>query len=168
MKIISSIFALIFSASVAAAGSSGHSRNYATIIEVNPVYVNNYVERYDNVCHNVQVPVYGYTNRGNSGDVLIGAIIGGAVGNQFGSGSGQDAMTVLGAIIGANRAANRPQHVVSGYRVEQHCNTVRSHVNEPIVSHYYIKYVLDGVIYSEETKTFYTVGQNVKVGTSLK
>ena len=165
MKIIAALTALAISAS--AAYADGYASDYAVITAVHPVYADQYVERFEKQCRNVEVPVYGTVRGGSDGDVIVGAIIGGAIGNQFGSGSGQDAMTVLGAIVGANRAANRSQNVVTGYRVEQRCEHVSFRVNEPVVTYYNIQYTYRGVTYHQQTNQHYTLGQRVRMRVSL-
>lgn len=92
---------------------------YSTVIESTPVT--------QQVCENVEVPIYG-TVQGpaSTGDTIAGALIGGAIGNQFGGGSGKDAATVLGAIIGADVAnkQGRTRQVITGYRKERQCQNV--------------------------------------------
>jgi uncharacterized protein YcfJ len=141
---------------------------YAVITAVHPVYTDRYVDTYENVCYDVQVPVYGRVHGGSDADVLVGALIGGAIGNQFGGGSGKDAMTVLGAIVGANKGANASRDAVVGYRYEPQCESVRTTVNDPIVSHYRISYTYNGYEYSQETAHKYTLGQRVSVQPALK
>lgn len=143
-------------------------QNYAKITEVTTIYQDRFVDRYETQCGNVEVPVYGSVRGGSTGDVLAGAIIGGAIGNQFGSGSGKDAMTVLGAILGANAGSNATRNAVVGYRLEQRCHQVRYTVNEPVVSHYRIRYVFNGQVYEQETTRRYEKGQRVRVEPILK
>jgi uncharacterized protein YcfJ len=165
MKIISTLTAFVLSASIA--NADGYSNDYAVITDVQPVYVNRFVDKYERRCVDVEVPVYGRTRSGSSGDVLAGAIIGGVIGNQFGNGSGKDAMTILGVIAGANQGANSKRDAVIGYRVENQCHTIQYTVNEPIISYYNIHYSLDGVTYRQETTRRYELGQRVKVKVSL-
>lgn len=146
-----------------------NENNYATIVEVNPVYKNNYITRYEHECYNVEVPVYGSrTVQGSAGDQLTGAIIGGAIGNQFGSGSGKDAMTVLGAIVGANKGSTRQVQEIVGYRVEERCNKVSKTVNEPTIYKYNIRYEFNGSTYTQETTKRYILGQTVLIQPQLK
>ena len=157
--------ALIIAPSLAYAGGPN---NYAVITAVHPIYENRYVTQYETQCYNVEVPVYGQTRSGSSGDVLAGAIIGGAIGNQFGNGSGKDAMTALGIILGASEGSNSTREVVTGYRLERQCDKVSRQVNEPVLSYYKIRYEYNGVEYHEETTQQYTLGQRVRVSTSLR
>ena len=146
-----------------------NSSNYATIIEVNPVYKNNYVMRYESECYNVEVPVYrNRTVQGSTEDQVVGAIIGGAIGNQFGRGSGKDAMTVLGAIVGANKGSSRQIQEIAGYRIEEQCNRVSRTVNEPTIYKYNIRYEFNGSTYMQETTKRYVLGQTVFVQPQLK
>lgn len=147
--------------------TASFAADYAVITAVHPIFHDRYVTRYETYCHDVEVPVYGRTGGGSSGDVLAGAIIGGAIGNQFGNGSGKDAMTVLGAILGANEASNSGRQEVVGYRLEQRCERVANQVNEPVLSHYNIRYEYNGQEYHERTNRKYTLGQRVRIRTSL-
>lgn len=141
--------------------------NYAVITAVHPIYQENYVTVFQDVCRHVEVPIY--ANRGASnGDVLLGAIVGGTIGNQFGGGSGKDAMTVLGAIVGANHASNNASNTIVGYRAEQHCESVPTRMNEPVLSHYRIQYTFNGHEYAQETTYRYTLGQRVVVEPTLR
>ena len=165
MKIIAALSALVLSTSTA--NADGYSNDYAVITDVKPVYVNRFVDRYDQLCSDIQVPIHGAVRGGSTGDVLAGAIIGGAIGNQFGSGDGKDAMTILGAILGANQGSSVKHDVVTGYRIEQRCENVKYTVNEPIVSYYNVQYSLDGAVHHQETTRRYELGQRVKVAVSL-
>jgi uncharacterized protein YcfJ len=142
--------------------------DYAVITAVHPIYADNYVTKYETHCYDVEVPIYGQVGSGSTGDVLAGAIIGGAIGNQFGGGSGKDAMTVLGAILGAHEGSRSGRSEVVGYRIENQCNRVATYVNEPVISHYNIRYEYKGVEYHERTTRRYTLGQRVTVQTSLR
>lgn len=164
--LILSIIAALGPSAVLADGLS-HDQ-YAVITAVHPIYVDNRVSRYENVCYDVEVPVYGRVHGGSDADVLVGALIGGAIGNQFGGGSGKDAMTVLGAIVGANKGANASREAVVGYEYETRCEQVSRVVNEPIVSHYRISYTYNGYEYTQETDHYYTLGQRVSVQPALK
>jgi uncharacterized protein YcfJ len=165
MKFSVLISALVLSASIA--NADVNPSNIAVITAVQPVYSYRYIPKYDTQCYDVEVPIYSTIRGGSNGDVFAGAVIGGAIGNQFGNGSGKDAMTMLGAILGANQGANSTRDVITGYRLEQRCDQVKVHVNEPVLTHYNIKYTLDGVEYTEKTTRKYTIGQRVKVSVSL-
>lgn len=165
-KLILSIVAALAPSIVLADGLNRD--RYAVITAVHPIYVDNHVNRYEKVCYNVDVPVYGRVRGGSGGDVLAGALIGGVIGNQFGGGTGKDAMTVLGAIVGANKAANSSREAVVGYQQEKRCDKVNRVVNEPIVSHYRISYTYNGYEYTQETEHYYTLGQRVNVQPTLK
>lgn len=95
---------------------------YGKITKVDPIYSETYVDVPRTVCYDVNVPVTRQTGA-TDGDVIAGAIIGSAIGNQFGKGDGKDAATALGAIIGAHAGSKQTHQVVTGYRVEQQCET---------------------------------------------
>lgn len=143
--------------------------SYAYITEVNPIYKDSYVTRYETVCKDVEIPVYGErTIRGSDGDVFAGAMIGGVIGNQFGGGNGKDVMTLLGALAGANKAKEKTVQEIVGFRISQECNNVTKSVNEPIIYKYRIRYTFDGNSYIQETTQKYTLGQRVLIQPSLK
>ena len=142
--------------------------DYGFITAVHPIYKDQYVTRYETHCYDVEVPVYGRVRSGSSSDALVGAIIGGAVGHELGSGSNKDALTVLGALIGASEASRSKKHEIVGYRLEQKCERVTNYVNEPMLSHYNIRYEYKGQEYHERTNRKYTLGQKVRVQTSIK
>lgn len=95
---------------------------YGKITKVDPIYSETYVDVPRTVCYDVNVPVTRQTGA-TDGDVIAGAIIGSAIGNQFGKGDGKDAATALGAILGAHAGSKQTHQVVTGYRVEQQCET---------------------------------------------
>ena len=148
--------------------ADGVGDNYAVITAVHPIYTDNYVTRYDNVCRDVEVPIYENRRTASDGDVLTGAIVGGVIGNQFGNGGGKDAMTVLGAIVGANRASNRTTSEIVGYSIEQRCDRVSRRVNEPVISKYRIQYTFNGYEYMQETMREYQLGQRVLIQPALR
>ena len=142
--------------------------DYGFITAVHPIYKDQYVTRYETHCYDVEVPVYGRVRSGSSSDALVGAIIGGAVGHELGSGSNKDSLAVLGALIGASEASRSKKHEIVGYRLEQKCERVTNYVNEPMLSHYNIRYEYKGQEYHERTNRKYTLGQKVRVQTSIK
>lgn len=160
MKYVIALSAVIFSSTAVFADGI---QDYAVITAVHPIYIDRHVDRYETQCYDVEVPVYGYSRSGSSGDVLAGAIIGGVIGNQFGSGSGKDAMTALGVIIGADQALRSRRNEVVSYRIERRCENVRQIVSDPVLSHYSIQYTTNGMTYQTETTRRYTLGQRVEI-----
>lgn len=115
--------------------------HYTNVMESKPVT--------ENVCRNVEVPVYG-TVRGNGasgGDVLGGMIIGGLLGKGItGNDNGAAAGAVMGGIIAADQG-NRNRQVVTGYRTERQCEQVVNYVN------------VEKRVYSHSTITFHENGR---------
>ena len=115
--------------------------HYTNVMESNPVT--------KNVCHNVEVPVYGTVQRGGAtgGDVLGGMIIGGLIGKGItGNDNGAAAGAVMGGIIAADQG-NRNSQVVTGYRTERRCEQVVNYVN------------VEKRVYSHSTITFHENGR---------
>lgn len=136
----------------------------ARVTDVYPTY--NYISEPVTVeeCYPVDVPVYGYSQRSNAGDVLAGAIIGGVIGNQFGSGSGQDAMTALGVVIGAESARkNSYGQEVVGYRTETRCDYVTRYRDVEVIDGYVIHYRHGGHVGSVVTDRPYRVGDRIEI-----
>ena len=80
----------------------------ARVVDVSPIYVNNYIEYHDRQCFSYREYDNNYDdryydnrdNRSTVGGTVAGSIIGGILGNQIGSGSGRDAATIGGVIAG--------------------------------------------------------------------
>ena len=142
----------------------------ATVSRVDPIYHNTTINTPRNICQDVQVPIYGNVQRRSSdGEVLSGAIIGGVIGNQFGNGQGKDIMTVLGAIMGANsQQGGKTSQVVTGYRLEQQCQTVYASTTERTLKHYKIYFTWNGHEGTAMTYNEYQVGNSIPVEVSLR
>jgi uncharacterized protein YcfJ len=152
------------------------SQSYATIIDVQPIYVDRYRDsgsgfqqrsNYQETCYDVRVPVLNDNGKEKSAfgfNVITGAVIGGLIGSQFGGGDGQTAMTALGATVGAGRAVNRNRQET--HRIERRCEGSQFQnqpANEPIVSHYLVTYIFDGNQLTQETTRRYYPGQQVLI-----
>ena len=137
---------------------------YGTVTHIEPVYSEAYINVPQTVCYEVQVPVTRQVGV-NTGNVIAGAIIGGAIGNQFGNGSGNDAATVLGAILGANSAANYGynQQVVTGYQIQQQCDTQYVTEVQSTVSSWIVYYRWNNLAGSFNTNLNYVIGERVKL-----
>jgi len=82
------------------------------------------------VCSNVDVPIYGSTGHDNTGDILTGAIIGGVIGNNIkGERNGGAAGAVIGGLLG-NAHGNKKNQGVVGYRQEHRCSNNTSYTTE--------------------------------------
>lgn len=84
----------------------------------------------ENVCYEVEVPIYGQTGGGASaGDVLGGMIIGGLIGKGA---TGKDNGAAAGAVIGGMIAADKKQskETIIGYRQETRCQKKTSYTTE--------------------------------------
>lgn len=155
-------------------GGYQDQQNYATVIDVQPIYVDRYRDSgsgfqqnsYQERCYDVRVPEYHENGREKGAfglNVITGAVIGGLIGNQFGSGDGNTAMTALGVIGGAGQAIQRNRR--EAYRMERRCEgtSQNQHASEPIVSHYLVTYVFNGYQHTEETTRRYFPGQQVLI-----
>ena len=119
---------------------------YATVVESTP-----YTQQ---VCQNVEVPIYGTVTRqgsANGGDVLTGMIIGGLLGKgATGKDNGAAAGAVIGGIIAADKA-NKPktETVITGYKTERHCENVTEYknVNKKVYDYSVITWTVDGKRY---------------------
>lgn len=101
----------------------------------------------ENRCQDVQVPIY-QTQKGNAGDVLLGALLGGlALGTATDSDKGAAIGAIGGAIIADQNAQGKQR--VTGYKTERHCNdvVVYQSSNVEIYSHSTIRFYLDGKRY---------------------
>ena len=100
----------------------------------------------ENRCQDVQVPIY-QTQKGNAGDVLLGALLGGlALGTATDSDKGAAIGAIGGAII-ANESAKSSK--VTGYKTERHCGdvTVYQNTSVEVYSHSTIRFYIDGKRY---------------------
>jgi uncharacterized protein YcfJ len=130
------------------------SQAYAQETSVNAV-VNDHYRNVNNpimeqVCQDVEVPVYSNNSQFNQGGAIIGGLIGGVIGNQFGKGNGKEAATGVGAMTGAiiGGSGNRNNNGVVGYRREQRCSM--QNVGSQTYQSYSgssISFVLDGKTY---------------------
>ena len=85
MKKILGIFGLITMMACSPV-HAGSSVVWGKVTNVKPVYTNVVNQTPQQVCKQVQVPVYGNNGQTNNGNAILGAIIGGVIGNQFGKG----------------------------------------------------------------------------------
>jgi uncharacterized protein YcfJ len=142
-KILLILATVIASTNFASAGSTVIQ---GRVVDIQPVYTNVRQQQPQEVCRNVEVPVYG-TVQGqgaNGGDVLAGMIIGGLLGKgATGQDNGAAAGAVIGGIIAAENGNNR-QRVITGYRSERQCTTEYEYVNTRIINEYDITYNING------------------------
>ena len=122
------IFKIIFIAFIAGLiASSAFADSYVTtgkLVHKEPIYTNVNKRQPQQVCRNVEVPVYGTVQGGGAsgGDVLTGMIIGGLLGKgATGKDNGAAAGAVIGGIIAADKGKSK--QVITGYRMETQCTT---------------------------------------------
>ena len=137
----------------------------ATVVEVSPTYEELKVSRPQQICQQVEVPVYRTTTqRGgdNLGTFIVGAIIGNAIGKATGIDGGQ----AIGGIVGG-AVANEHQkdhnttttNEIIGYRQEQRCSTQYStEVQQRFVGNYVT------VDFNGMRMSYRTMDINVKIG----
>jgi uncharacterized protein YcfJ len=166
MKKMLCIFGIL--ATVACAPAyAGSTVVYGKVTGVKPVYTNVVNRSPQQVCKQVQVPVYGNNGQTNNGNAVLGAIIGGVIGNQFGSGSGKQAATGIGAAIGALKGSQTGQSKeIVGYQVVNQCHTEYTNSTKTIVNEYDITYNVNGTLITMRVNR--AVGNNMYVGKQQK
>jgi uncharacterized protein YcfJ len=95
------------------------------------------------VCQEVDVPVYSSQPENSQGGILLGAIIGNAIGRAAGVDGGQTAGTIIGGIAGNEIARGQRRNEIAGYRREQRCNnqTTYDTSTETVYSHSTITFI---------------------------
>jgi uncharacterized protein YcfJ len=86
---------------VAFALDSGNFRDYARVIDVDPIYERVSTPRKE--CYSDYVPESRYerSDSSNMAGTVIGGVAGGLLGSRFGRGSGRVASAAAGAVVGA-------------------------------------------------------------------
>ena len=123
------------------------------------------------VCRNVEVPIYGTVQNNNGGasggDVLAGAIIGGILGKAI---TGKDNGAAFGALAGAMTSAEKKKNGTSqqivGYKTENRCETHYHNVQSQIVNEYRLIYLVDGHEFAYVVNS--AVGQRAYIGQTKK
>lgn len=151
--------ALAFTASVAQAETTYVT---GTVTRVKPDNVTVEIRKPQQVCHNVEVPIYGNVGGGaNAGDVLGGMIIGGLIGKGA---TGDDKGAAAGAVIGGMIAADKNQQQgIVGYRMEQQCKTEYINTFETRNNGYYLTIEVEDTILNVKTNNTYSVGDKVRI-----
>ena len=112
------------------------------------------VERHDNRCEMIDVPIYEEHRRGGNaaGGALLGMIIGGATGKVItGKDNGAAAGAVIGGIIGADQGSRgHTDRRIVGYRQEKYCTDEVWYepVEKNVYSHSTLVFTIDGKRYS--------------------
>jgi uncharacterized protein YcfJ len=150
---------IAIAACMIAFSSSANAESFGRVTEVRDVYTYTNVERPENRCYDVSVPVY--SNRhSDGGDVLLGMIIGGALGKAV---TGNDNGAAIGAVIGGVSSADKTRQVQVGTRVERQCETIYVQQRVPVVTSYVITYRWNGNSYTTETNDYYEIGDQVRI-----
>ena len=165
MKKILGIFGLITVIACAPA-HAGSTVVYGKVTDVKPVYTNVVNQTPQQVCKQVQVPVYGNNGQTNNGNAILGAIIGGVIGNQFGKGDGNKAATAVGAAIGAVKGSQSGNKQIIGYQMVNQCHTEYSSSTKTIVNEYDITYNVNGTLITMRVNK--AVGNNLYIGKQQK
>ena len=140
---------------------------YGKVTRVDPIFSETYVDVPRTVCYDVSVPVIRRMGA-TDGDIVAGALIGGAIGNQFGSGDGKDAATVLGAILGANAGSRQTHQVVTGYRIQQQCETQYETQFQSEISGWTVYYKWNNIRGSFDTnRDNYFVGDRIPLNITI-
>jgi len=165
MKKILGIFGLITVIACAPA-HAGSTVVYGKVTDVKPVYTNVVNQTPQQVCKQVQVPVYGNNGQTNNGNAILGAIIGGVIGNQFGKGDGNKAATAVGAAIGAVKGSQSGNKQIVGYQMVNQCHTEYTSSTKTIVNEYDITYNVNGTLITMRVNK--AVGNNLYIGKQQK
>jgi len=98
----------------------------------------------EQVCMDVQVPIYGGGGF-DQGDAIVGGIVGGLLGSQIGKGNGNKAATGAGAIAGAIIGGKKEDKIV-GYKQERRCTneTRYTTTSEEVYSHSEVTFWYEG------------------------
>ena len=162
MKKILGIFGLITMMACSPV-HAGSSVVWGKVTNVKPVYTNVVNQTPQQVCKQVQVPVYGNNGQTNNGNAILGAIIGGVIGNQFGKGDGNKAATAVGAAIGAVKGSQSGGNKnIVGYQNTTQCHKEYTNTTKNIVNEYDITYNVNGTIITMRVNK--AVGNNTWVG----
>ena len=165
MKKILGIFGII-AVMACAPAHAGSTVVYGKVTGVKPVYTNVVNRTPQQVCKQVQVPVYSSTGQTNNGNAILGAIIGGVIGNQFGKGDGNKAATAVGAAIGAVKGSQSGNKQIIGYQMVNQCHTEYSSSTKTVVNEYDITYNVNGTLITMRVNK--AVGNNLYVGKQQK
>lgn len=165
MKKILGIFGLITMMACSPV-HAGSSVVWGKVTNVKPVYTNVVNQTPQQVCKQVQVPVYGNNGQTNNGNAILGAIIGGVIGNQFGKGDGNKAATAVGAAIGAVKGSQTGNKQIVGYQMVDQCHTEYTNSTKTIVNEYDITYNVNGTLITMRVNK--AVGNNLYVGKQQK
>ena len=165
------IFKIIFIAFIAGLiASSAFADSYVTtgkLVHKEPIYTNVNQRQPQQICRNVEVPVYGTVQGGGAsgGDVLTGMIIGGLLGKgATGKDNGAAAGAVIGGIIAADKGKSK--QVITGYRMETQCTTEYVNTTTSVVNQYRLTYRINGqdVVYIVNRAQ----GENAWIGTTKR
>ena len=145
---INKIHLILLSVAIGLVSSVATASSFTTtgrVVDIKPVDTNIRQQQPQQVCRQVEVPVYGTVqgNGASGGDVLTGMILGGLLGKGA---SGNDKGAAAGAVIGGIIAADKKKSkkVITGYRQETQCTTEYHYVNTQVVNEYDIMYNIDG------------------------
>ena len=144
------IFKIIFIAFVVGlVASSAFADSYVTtgkLVHKEPIYTNVNQRQPQQVCRNVEVPVYGTVQGGGNAveGALTGAIIGGILGEAIGGKNERNAGAIFGAIVGGDKASKGNRQVVTGYRTERQCTTEYVNTTTSVVNQYRLTYRVNG------------------------
>lgn len=127
-----------------------HAENVRAYITDEYKTVTKRIPTTEQICRNVDVPIYGKKNGGASaGDVLGGMIIGGLLGKGA---TGKDNGAAAGAVIGGMIAADKKhsQDVIVGYRQETRCENQTTYTTktQEVYSHSTIRWTENGETYT--------------------
>jgi uncharacterized protein YcfJ len=155
-----------------------------SVVSSNPKYVTQTRNVPQQICNEIQVPIYGQGHNSNNNGIfggiggalqgdtnaLIGTIIGGAIGNKVGKGGGRDGATALGAIIGGNignRQNQQQGNGIVGYRQQQQCHTQYHTESTQVLRGYIVTFNYNGMQGSTVRQNAYQPGDKIQLRLSL-
>ena len=140
---------LLFVTQFALAGSYS---DYATVISVEKVYNDYIIEEPYKECYIKETTVR--SGDGSATNEIIGGIFGGLFGNAVGKGDGKKALTIAGTILGASLAHDQELKNSGTRKVisEEICEIKYQIKSERRLSHYLVKYLFDGHVFTYKTK----------------
>ena len=155
---------IAIAACMIAFSSSAFADTFGKVTNVKEVYTYTYVDKPENRCYDVSVPVY--SNRhSDGGDVFLGMIIGGVLGKAV---TGNDNGAAIGAVIGGVSSADKTRQVQVGTRVERQCETIYVQQRVPVITSYVVTYRWNGGLYTAETTEYFEIGDRVRIAPQIQ
>lgn len=151
--------------------------DYATVIDVMPIYAQTQPVYSPPICTNQTVPVHGYVTQQysnpNGSGMVVGALVGGVLGSLVGNGSGQIVATVIGAAIGSQVGQDYNSTVVqqpiTTYQNVQNCSPTQI-IEQPklVITGYRITYLFGNRSYESTTTQYVKPGDRIRIAVGTR